>query len=109
MRTIDTSVFRELQASAGSDFVQELLDTFIQEAPLMLAQLRRSRDSESAESFRRAAHSLKSNAQAFGAEALANHARELELRGLPAEAAALERLESACEAAVKALQELARA
>ncbi len=37
---IDLAVFRELQETAGADFVTELVDTFLEEAPAMLAELR---------------------------------------------------------------------
>ena len=37
--TIDAATFAELQASAGADFVGELIDTFFEEAPTMLAEL----------------------------------------------------------------------
>ena len=37
---IDPDVFAELQDSAGADFVAELVQTFSEEAPLMLAELR---------------------------------------------------------------------
>ena len=66
-RAIDTDVFRELQATAGADFVVELVDTFFEEAPAMLAELRNARAAEDADRFRRAAHSLKSNSHTFGA------------------------------------------
>jgi hypothetical protein len=38
--TIDRSVFAELQAAAGADFVVELVQTFFEEAPQMIAELR---------------------------------------------------------------------
>jgi HPt (histidine-containing phosphotransfer) domain-containing protein len=47
--------------------VRELVDTFLAEAPSMLADLRESLASGEAERFRRAAHSLKSNGNTFGA------------------------------------------
>jgi HPt (histidine-containing phosphotransfer) domain-containing protein len=109
MKTVDADVFRALQESAGADFVKELLATFVEEAPLTLAQLRRSWEAGSAVEFRRAAHSLKSNAQAFGAEELASRARDLETGGLPGDGAALQTLQAAYESAVAALKELARA
>lgn len=109
MKTIDENVFRELQESAGADFVQELLATFVEEAPLALSELRRSWEAGRAAEFRRAAHSLKSNALAFGAEELASRARDLETGGLPGDGAALEELQAAYESAVAALKELARA
>jgi HPt (histidine-containing phosphotransfer) domain-containing protein len=81
---IDEAAFAELQASAGAHFVGELIDTFLEEAPAMLDELRAAAASASAVAFRRAAHSLKSNANTFGATVLGDMARELELNGVPA-------------------------
>ena len=86
--TIDRATFAELQTTAGAEFVGELIDTFLEEAPTMLAELRDSLAANRADSFRRAAHSLKSNASTFGAQALAAMARELELEGIDARAPA---------------------
>jgi len=82
--TIDSATFAELQASAGADFVKELIDTFLEEAPLMLDELRCTYAAGDAEVFRRAAHSLKSNSNTFGALTLGAMAREFELQGLDA-------------------------
>jgi HPt (histidine-containing phosphotransfer) domain-containing protein len=85
--TIDLDRFTELKSVAGADFVGELVDTFLAEAPLMLTELRSARADASADRFRRAAHSLKSNSNTFGATALGTLARDLELSGLHADAA----------------------
>lgn len=85
---IDRTVFAELQESAGAEFVTELVDTFLEDAPTLLAELRSARAAADADRFRRAAHSLKSNCNTFGALALAGMARELETKGLAADAAA---------------------
>jgi histidine phosphotransfer protein HptB len=82
---IDREVYAELRDSTGAEFVAELVDTFIEEGPGILAELRGARTDGSAERFRRAAHSLKSNGDAFGARKLAALARELEVKGLGAE------------------------
>ena len=79
--TIDLDTFKELQTAAGEEFVRELVDTFLQEAPLMLTDLRDALATGNAVAFRRAAHSLKSNSQTFGALGLGAMARELELKG----------------------------
>jgi HPt (histidine-containing phosphotransfer) domain-containing protein len=79
---IDLATYAELQDTAGAEFVLELVDTFLDEAPGMLAELRSARAAADADRFRRAAHSIKSNANAFGALTLAALARELELKGL---------------------------
>ena len=91
--TIDLATFDELKATAGADFVRELVDTFLGEAPGMLAELQAAFDAGDAERFRRAAHSLKSNANTFGALELGAMARGLELGGLgPVQASAGEPL-----------------
>jgi histidine phosphotransfer protein HptB len=81
---IDPGTYNELKETAGADFVVELVDTFLGEAPGMLAELRSARAASDADRFRRAAHSIKSNANTFGALALGALARELELKGLAA-------------------------
>ncbi|WP_077002784.1 Hpt domain-containing protein [Variovorax sp. KK3] len=105
---IDGTVFAELQDTAGADFVQELLQTFFEEAPVMLSELREAREAGDAEAFRRAAHSLKSNSLTFGASGLAEMARELELAGLPAATSpdALATLQAEYERAAAALAAL---
>ena len=106
---IDPVAFAELQASAGADFVRELIDTFLEEAPPMLAELREALAGARAEPFRRAAHSLKSNASTFGAATLAAMARDLELQGFaaatPAALAALAQQYAAAAAELKALRD----
>lgn len=79
---LDIAAYAELQDTMGADFAAELLETFLAEAPAMLAELRQAAAGD-AEGFRRAAHSIKSNAGLFGALALADMARGMELGGLP--------------------------
>ena len=102
---IDEATFRELQDAAGADFVAELVDTFLEEAPGMLAALRAARTSGDGDSFRRAAHSLKSNSLTFGAAALAAAARALELGGIGGEPA-IDALQRDFDAAALRLKEL---
>lgn len=77
--TIDAPTFKALQDAAGADFVADLVQTFLGEAPGMIAELRSSLAAGDAERFRRVAHSLKSNSNTFGAVGLGQLARELEL------------------------------
>ena len=104
--TIDRSTFDDLKETAGADFVAELVDTFLEEAPTMLAELRSAQADGSAERFRRAAHSLKSNSLTFGALALAAMARELELGGLVADAVPIDALDAEYARAAVALKGL---
>jgi HPt (histidine-containing phosphotransfer) domain-containing protein len=80
--TIDRATFDALKETTGAEFVLELVDTFLQEAPTMLSDMRAALAAKDADKFRRAAHSLKSNSNTFGALTLAGMARELELGGL---------------------------
>ncbi|HEY5876499.1 MAG TPA: response regulator, partial [Ilumatobacteraceae bacterium] len=57
---IDLDTYRELEAAAGADFVAELVATFLEEAPTMLAELRRAYAAADPDMFRRVAHSIKS-------------------------------------------------
>ena len=104
--TIDDGVFAELQATAGADFVVELVQTFFEEAPQMIAELRAAQTAGAAERFRRAAHSLKTNANTFGATLLGAKARALELGGLPADASGIDALQTQYDTAVAALKAL---
>jgi len=110
---VDRTVFEDLKATAGADFVKDLVDTFLIEAPVMMEDLRSSLAANDAERFRRAAHSLKSNSNTFGALTLAAMAKDLELGGLgPARAAGvtpLDALEVEYTRVAKALMELKRA
>ncbi len=104
---IDPATFAELRETAGADFGTELVAAFVdEEAPQMLAELRAARAEGAAERFRRAAHSLKSNAHTFGALSLGEMARALELGGLPADDAPLVALEAAYAEAAAALRQL---
>ena len=107
---IDLTVYSELQATTGPEFAVELVDTFLEEAPVMMMELRSARAEGDNERFQRAAHSLKSNANTFGAVTLANLARKLELQGIDADPrrddAALAELEAAHATAAAALKAL---
>jgi len=81
MPAIDKTTFDELKQMSGADFINELIDTFLEDAPKMIAEMKSALEAGDADSFRRAAHSMKSNAAAFGASQLAALAKELETLG----------------------------
>ena len=64
---------------SGEDFINELIEAFLDDAPGMIAAMQNALAAKDVESFRRNAHSLKSNANTFGAFDLAALAKELEL------------------------------
>ncbi len=80
--TIDRATFEALKETTGAEFALELVDTFLEEAPSMLNELRDALAAQDADKFRRAAHSLKSNCNTFGALTLGAIARELEMTGV---------------------------
>jgi histidine phosphotransfer protein HptB len=110
---IDRTTYTALTETTGDDFVRELVDTFLVEAPAMLDELRAAYAAGNADTFRRAAHSLKSNSNTFGALTLGKLAKDLELGGMApvreANGAPLEALEFEYARVAKALTELARA
>ena len=105
---IDRTTFSELQAAAGADFVIELAGTFFEEAPQMIGELHSALAAGDAVRFRRAAHSMKTNACTFGATALGAAARALEQGGLPAGASGIDALQSIYDQAAAALKEIIR-
>lgn len=81
MSVIDLNTYNALKESTGADFVSTLTDTFIDDGDALIEQMRAALSGKDAETFRRAAHSLKSNAATFGADELSALARELETMG----------------------------
>jgi HPt (histidine-containing phosphotransfer) domain-containing protein len=79
MSIIDQTTFNELKQMSGEDFINELIDAFLDDAPSMITNMRNALAAKDIESFRRNAHSMKSNANTFGAVELGGLARELEL------------------------------
>ena len=70
------------------------------------ADLRKAFDARDADAFRLAAHSLKSNAQTFGASRLGLLAREFELEGMPADKSTIDELRHEYARAAAALRKL---
>ena len=81
MPVIDKATFEELKQMSGADFINELIDAFLDDGPHMMSQMEAALAAGDVESFRRNAHSLKSNANTFGATELATLSKELELMG----------------------------
>jgi HPt (histidine-containing phosphotransfer) domain-containing protein len=77
---IDTRAIAELRANIGGDgeFLVELIDEFLVDAPVQLESLRVALGSADAEGARRAAHTLKGTSRTFGADALGSLCQEVE-------------------------------
>jgi HPt (histidine-containing phosphotransfer) domain-containing protein len=112
---IDPAVLDGLVESTGGDpeFVSALLETFAEEAPRLLEELRGALAARDAPTARRAAHTLKTNAATFGAAGLAAQCADLENRAAAGELAdgaqALARIEAGYAAAASELERLSPA
>jgi len=109
---VDRAAFERLRVTMGAGFLPELLSTFVEDSHELVDRMRRALQEQDIDSFRRSAHSLKSNAGSFGATTLANLATALEAQAksgsLEGAAARVERLAGECERAVRALREVER-
>lgn len=78
---IDISTFSSLKESVGEDFIGELIAAYLDETPQLLSRLQKAFDEQDLETFTRAAHSIKSTSNSFGALQLGTMAKELEMMG----------------------------
>ena len=79
MSLIHKATFEELKSLSGADFINELIDAFLDDAPTMIQSMQSALETKDTDTFRRNAHSLKSNAYTFGATELGDLAKELEI------------------------------
>jgi HPt (histidine-containing phosphotransfer) domain-containing protein len=77
-RALDAALTRLEETVGDPEFVAELIGDFLEGLPGQLEALRSARSAGDAEQVHRIAHTLKSNAGTFGADALALACRELE-------------------------------
>jgi len=82
---IDKRTIDDLRATTDAEFVAEMIDTFLEDSPQLMSEMRQALKDGNAEAFRRAAHSLKSNASSFGANELSALAKQLEMMGKSAD------------------------
>ena len=106
MPLIDKATFNELKQISGEDFINELIDAFLDDAPNMLKNMKTALKTKDVESFRRNAHSMKSNANTFGAMELGVLAKELEFMAKENNLDVGNRLEVLTEAYGKVAEEL---
>ena len=106
MSMINQATFEELKQMSGEDFINELIDAFLDDAPDMLNNMKTALEAKDVESFRRNAHSLKSNANTFGATELGELAKELEFMAKENNLEIGNRLEVLNEAYGKVAEEL---
>ncbi|MGI9318170.1 MAG: response regulator, partial [bacterium] len=99
---LDKQSFQRLEQLAGDDhgFLVEFIDTFLDGVPAMMGELKQSLDQGDSESFRRVAHTLKSNSASLGAARISALCKDLEDLGKQAN------LQSAPEKLIQLQQEL---
>ena len=80
---LDPAAFAHLLEITGDDleFVDELVDTYLEDGVTQLEMMRAAADAGDAEALVRPAHSLKSSSANVGASALAEACRSLEADG----------------------------
>jgi HPt (histidine-containing phosphotransfer) domain-containing protein len=80
--TLDHAALDTLMEMVGNDpsYLAEMIDTFLEEAPGLIADMQTAATSADVNSLRRAAHTLKSNSLMFGAVHLGDLSREIEER-----------------------------
>jgi HPt (histidine-containing phosphotransfer) domain-containing protein len=110
---LDTAALDRLRATMGASFLDdELLSTFVEDSRDLVVTMRRALSEKDTDSFRRAAHSLKSNAASFGAMTLSTLAKDLEALArsgsLDGAASRVERLAVECARVERALREVER-
>ena len=75
---LDGDALESLRELGGDEFLAEVIDTFLDEAPVLLATLSRAVEEGDAVEVRRVAHTLKSNGATLGATEFAELCRTLE-------------------------------
>jgi PAS domain S-box-containing protein len=103
--SLDDDALQNLRDLGGDEFLAEVIDAFLADAPELLATLRRSLDDGSTEELRRAAHTLKSNGATLGAEGFADRCRTLEQRAKSGELDGAAELVDRIEAEYRPLEE----
>ena len=108
--SLDERAIESLRDLDGEHFLAEVIDTFLSDAPALVATLRTTYEEGDMEALRRAAHTLKSNGQTFGAGRFSELCRELEVRArsdeLDGTAELVDRIEQEYPALEKALAAL---
>ena len=87
---LEAAALRNLRELGGDEFLAEVIEAFLADAPALIMSARSSLEREDTEELRRAAHTLKSNGATLGAEAFAElcrtaeqHAKDGRLDGFP--------------------------
>ena len=75
---LEAAALQNLRDLGGVEFLAEVVDVFLADAPALITSLRSSLERQDTEELRRAAHTLKSNGSTLGATAFAELCRTVE-------------------------------
>jgi CheY-like chemotaxis protein len=105
-----TAIDKLIKMVDDPDFLVELIESFLNNMPKLLANLHQALEQGDASGMRTAAHTLKANSRDFGARDLFELCQELEMKGkagtLDGAAELIARIEPASERVKEALQAL---
>jgi PAS domain S-box-containing protein len=76
--SLEASALQSLRDLGGAEFIAEVVDVFLADAPALITSLRSSLERQDTEELRRTAHTLKSNGLTLGASAFAALCRTIE-------------------------------
>jgi HPt (histidine-containing phosphotransfer) domain-containing protein len=76
--SLEAAALQNLRDLGGAEFLAEVVDVFLADAPALITSLRSSLEGQDTEELRRAAHTLKSNGATLGAAAFAELCRTVE-------------------------------
>ena len=76
--SLDAGALQNLRDLGGVEFLAEVVDVFLTDAPALITSLRSSLERQDTDELRRAAHTLKSNGATLGAAAFAELCRTVE-------------------------------
>ena len=103
--SLEAAALQNLRDLGGTEFLTEVVDVFLADAPALIASLRSSLERQDTEELRRAAHTLKSNGSTLGAVAFAKLCRAVEQRAKDGRPDGVQQLVDQIEQEYRTLQE----
>jgi signal transduction histidine kinase/CheY-like chemotaxis protein/ligand-binding sensor domain-containing protein/HPt (histidine-containing phosphotransfer) domain-containing protein len=100
---------KELQDRSGRELVSPIIDRFLAEAPLRLAELRQSLAARDGRNLAFVAHTFKASCAQLGARRMAAICRDLEMRGRRVEWSGVEEIVSRLQSEIEHVAPLLRA
>jgi CheY-like chemotaxis protein len=103
--SLDAAALQNLRDLGGDEFLTEVVDVFLAEAPALITSVRSSLERQDTEELRRAAHTLKSNGSTLGATAFAELCRTVEQHAKTSRLEGVSQLVDRIEQEYRALRE----